>query len=539
MRLLLPISASVLFCLSAVSVAEAEDEDAPAPANVEIHEVVDRYVDEQLKAAAITPALQADDANLLRRTMLDLVGRAPTSAEATAFMASDETGKREFTVDRLIASSSFARHQANELNTMLMQGGSGDLLKYLGPATAENRPWNKMFRDLLAADPESGADQFLKSRVKDLDRLANDTSVIFFGVNVSCAQCHDHPLVTEWTQSHFFGMKSFFSRTFENGDFLGERDYGLVKFQTTEGEEQVAPLMFLTGTVLEEPESSEPTDEQKKEEKKQLEELKKNKQPPPAPSFSRREQLASVALEEDENIYFSRSIVNRIWYRLFGRGLVAPVDQMHPENPASHPELLAWLARDLVEHDYDLQRLIRGLVLSNAYSRSSRWDGDDSPSPELFAVAMVRPLTPAQYATSLRIASMNPSWFPEELTGEEFEKRIEQVENSARGFARMIEQPSEDFQVSVTEALLFNNNQRITSEFLRDAGDSLVGKLKTIEDPKQVVDIAVRNVFARPASDDEARVLVEYLSQYKENRLIAAQQLVWALMTTNEVRFNY
>jgi hypothetical protein len=334
-------------------------------------------------------------------------------------------------------------------------------------------------------------------------------------------------------------MKSFFSRTFENGDFLGERDYGLVKFQTTGGEEKVAPLMFLTGTVLAEPATTEPSDEQKREEKKRLEELKKNKQPPPAPSFSRREQLARIALENNENVYFSRSIVNRIWYRLFGRGLVAPVDQMHPENPASHPELLDWLARDLVQHNYDLRRLIRGLVLSKAYSRSSRWDGDGDPAPELFAVAAIRPLTPAQYATSLRLASMSPSWFPEPPAGAEFEQRIEQVENSARGFAGMIEPPSEGFQVSVAEALLFNNNQRISSEFLRDAGDSLVGTLKTIDDPQTLVDAAVWNVFARPATAEETQLLTDYLSQYRENRVIAAQQLVWALLTTNEVRFNY
>lgn len=536
MRLTFRIVATVLCVLGTTASVQADVELAPADA--EIHEIVDHYINLRLKAAGVTPAPQADDANLLRRTTLDLVGRVPTADEARQFIASTDTDKRAAMVARLIASPAFPRHHANELNTMLMQG-NGDLLKYLRPAVTENRPWDRIFRELLAADPETGADQFLKSRVKDLDRLANDTSVIFFGVNVSCAQCHDHPLVSEWTQSHFFGMKSFFSRTFDNGDFLGERDYGLVKFQTTGGEEKVAPLMFLTGTVLEEPDASEPSNEQKKAEKEQLEELKKNKQPPPAPSFSRREQLASIALDDDENIYFSRAIVNRVWSRLFGRGLVAPVDQMHPENPASHPELLDWLARDLVGHDYDLRRLIRGLVLSNAYSRSSRWAGDGNPSPELFAVAAIRPLTPAQYATSLRLASMSPAWFPEPAASDDFEKRIEQVENSARGFAGTIDQPGEDFQVSVAEALLFNNNQRITSEFLRDSGDSLVGKLKTIEAPEQVIEEAVWNVFARPVTVDESRVLTEYLSQYKENPTIAAQQLVWALLTTNEVRFNY
>lgn len=528
----------IVCCLLGMTLPVSAD-SSPERANQEIHEIVDHFIDLRLNAVGVAPAPQADEANLLRRTMLDLVGRIPTAEEAKQFIASTDVNKRVAMVDRLITSPGFPRHHANELNAMLMPSGSGDLLKYLRPAAADNRPWDQVFRELLAADAESGADQFLKSRVKDLDRLANDTSVIFFGVNVSCAQCHDHPLVSEWTQSHFFGMKSFFNRTYENGDFLGERDYGLVKFQTTDGEEKVAPLMFLTGTVLAEPDAVEPSDEEKKEEKNQLEELKKNKQPPPAPSFSRRAQLASVALEEDEDIYFSRSIVNRVWYRLFGRGLVAPVDQMHPENPASHPELLDWLARDLVKHDYDLRRLIRGLVLSDAYSRSSRWEGASDPAPDLFAVATIRPLTPAQYATSLRLASMSPTWFPADTTSEDFEKRIEQVENSASGFARMIDPPSEGFQVSVTEALLFNNNQRISSEFLRDGGDSLVGMLKSIEDPNQLVDVAVWNVFARPTTVDEAEVLGEYLKQYQDNRLIAAQQLVWALLTTNEVRFNY
>jgi hypothetical protein len=280
------------------------------------------------------------------------------------------------------------------------------------------------------------------------------------------------------------------------------------------------------------------TDDEKKREKELLEKLKKEKQPPPAPAFSRRALLSDVALREEERGYFARSIVNRVWARLFGRGLVAPVDQMHPENPASHPELLQWLANDLVAHGYDLPRLIRGLVLSKAYSVSSRWPSEEHPAPELFAVARLRPLTPLQYATSLRLASMSPTWFPEDIGSAEFASRIEQVENSARGFASLIEQPADNFQVSVTEALLFNNSSRINTEFLRDAGDTLVGNLKGMEDPRAMVEAAVWNVLARPAAS-EADALLSHLQQYQENRVIAAQQLVWALLTTNEARFNY
>ena len=79
------------------------------------------------------------------------------------------------------------------------------------------------------------AAEFLRRRVKDLDRLTTDVSATFFGVNISCAQCHDHPLVDDWKQDHFYGMKAFLDRTFENGEFLGERGYGAVTFKTTEG----------------------------------------------------------------------------------------------------------------------------------------------------------------------------------------------------------------------------------------------------------------------------------------------------------------
>src|SRR5215210_7426775 len=105
-------------------------------------------------------------------------------------------------------------------------------------------------------------------------------------------------------------------------------------------------MMFLTGRVIDEPPGNEPSKE----------ELKQEKVPPPRPAFSARAQLVEVALRPGERDYFARSIVNRTWHRLFGRGLVLPLDQMHEANAPTHPELLQWLARDTVEHGYDLRR---------------------------------------------------------------------------------------------------------------------------------------------------------------------------------------
>lgn len=506
------------------------------------HEVIDHYINERLAAEGIVASSITEDANLLRRTLLDLVGRIPTAVEVQAYTADSRPEKRAELVDQLIESPAFVRHQANEFDAFLMEGTGRSIRDYLRRAFSERLAWDQIFRDLLVLGetPEASRPElnYMKARIRDLDKLTNDVSVMFFGVNVSCAQCHDHPLVSEWTQSHFFGMKSFFSRTFENGDYLAERDYGLVQFKTTAGEEKRAQLMFLSGAVVEEPEAVEPNDEAKKLEKQKLDELKNNKQPPPAPNFSRRATLARFTTQAPDNQYFSQAIVNRVWYQYFGYGLVSPLDQMHPENSPNHPELLAWLARDLVDHQYDLRRLIRSIVLSDAYARSSSWDAGDRPFPSLFAVANVRPMTPAQYATSLRLASMNPDRFQKVAT-DQWNGLIEGIENQARGLANHFEQPREGFQVSVTEALLLSNNEQVTRELLRDADDSLIGKLKTLDDATEVINTAVWNAWSRNPTPDELELLREFYQSRQGDRVKACQQLVWVLLTASELRFNY
>ena len=523
------------------------------PPDHSIENAIDHYIDSRLQSESVTPAPPANDATLIRRTMLDLVGRGATTTEAREFVGSGEPQKRQDLVDRLIDSKAFARYQAVEFDTLLMHDSGGSLRDYLETAFVERRGWDRMFREMLvgsdaagAASPEtkparkSSPDQFVLTRVGDLDKLTNETSVLFFGVNVSCAQCHDHPIVPGWTQNHFFGMKSFFNRTFENGGFLGEREYGEVTYKTTGGESRDASLMFLTGEVIDEPEQRKPTGKELKAEKKRLEELKKKKQPPPAPAYSRRAQLVDTALHPDQRHYFARAIINKLWRRMFGYGFVMPVDQMHPENPPSHPELLEWLARDLVSHDYDLTRLIRGLVLSNAYARGSRWETKQSvPLPDLFAVARIRPLTPIQYATSLRLSSMNPDLFAAAVDPQERQKRLESVYQAARGFSSLIEQPGEDFQIGATEALLLSNSERVEKEFLRDSNDSLVNKLTTIDDRSKLIETAVWSVYGRAPDEEEQKLLEQFLAQREAEPDNACRQLVWALLTSSPSRFNY
>jgi hypothetical protein len=249
-----------------------------------------------------------------------------------------------------------------------------------------------------------------------------------------------------------------------------------------------------------------------------------------------------VALKpENAERFFAPAIVNRVWYRLLGYGLVSPVDQMHSENPPSHPELLAWLARDLQSHDYDLKRLVRGIVMSETYARSTRWEDGARPDPSLFAVLQPRVLTPRQYAISLRLASSNPDAYPADATQrEDWARQIDALERSAAGFASLIEVPrGEDFQISVTEALLFSNSDRVEREFLRDGSDTLVGKLKTLAQPGEQVETAFWAILSRPPDEEERKLFVEYLEARRDRPVEGLQQVVWILLAGTEFRFNH
>jgi hypothetical protein len=535
----------VTLLLLAPAASVANDPAPGLPADRAIEQAVDHHLDAAIKKARARPAPSADDATLLRRLTLDLAGRVPTLAEAAAYLADTDPLKKTRLVDRLLAAPAYARHQANEFTALLQveqPGRKGPkktaLRDYLQGAFAENRSWDLIFRELLLPDgagAKPGADEFLKGRVKDHNKLTIDVSTMFFGVNVSCAQCHDHPHVPAWTQDHFYGMKSFFARTIDNGGTLAERDFGSVKYLPNKGQEKVAPVMFLTGKSLDVPGLKEPTKEEKQREQERINVAKKTKKAAAPPTFSLRARFVETALEPANRDFFARNAVNRTVYRLFGRGLVMPLDQMHTANPASHPELMAWLARDLATHGYDLRRLVRGLALSSAYARASRYEGD-APVEKLLAVALLRPLTPAQMALSLKVATLDPESLPRDAA--ELEKRLLTIEKAAERLAALFPQPGERFQVGVAEAMLFANNEGLQKELLEGPG-TLPARMLQLPELEQRADLAVRTVLSRAPRPEELSALTNYLRQRQDRPAAAAQQIVWALLTSAEFRFNH
>ena len=542
--------AIVLLTLAVVVVPErANAVDDLLPPETEIVTAINHYVSAQLTKNGVTPVAPADEATLLRRTTLDLAGRIPYSAERDWFLSLPDVDRRRMLVERLMQSPDFNFHHRNWLDESLLpnQPYNDEFRNYLLTAVQGRRSWDLIFRELMKASvadgPEKGADQFLKSRVRDLDDLTNDTAILFFGVNISCAKCHDHPLVTDWKQDHFYGMQTFFQRTYQTRKVsaLAERPFGEVKFTTTSGEEKKATFMFLTGDRV-----ADRTPEFAAEERKSLEErIRKLEQEDVeaeifVPEFRPRDELVEIALRDSKDRFFARNIVNRLWARLLGTGLVDPLDQMHSGNPPSHPELLDWLAKDLVNHDYDLRRLIQGIALSDAYSRSSEWaQPSELPAASLFAVAKTRPLTPRQLAVSLHVSVRNPQLWPAIDATEEWIKHRTELENLANGWVREFEQPADNFQVAVDEALFFSNSPRVQNDMLIDSDDRLLGVLKMQENQNQAIEVLWLTVLGRSPQVEEIASANNWLDRIPEKKNESRTQLLWALLAGPEFRFNH
>lgn len=499
----------LVICLTAyfpISGAQADDASAVA---VKIDQILKLHWQKN----NVTPAAHCDDATFLRRTTLDLAGRIPTTKELDDFLADKSNDKRQKHIAKLITSPDFALHFGNVLDNLIQGSYSGNdaFVRYLRDSLREKKSWSVTFREMMIGpwkDKTSAANRFLDKRARNVEALTSDTARVFFGVDISCAKCHDHPLVPDWKQDHFYGMMSFFNRTTGGKGKVGEKNSGEVKFLKA-GKETTAKMMFLSGRVIDEP-------------------VKKEK----GKSYSRREQLVQVALDQQK--FFSRAMVNRLWDYFFGRGLVHPIDQMHSGNEPAVPGLLEALAEDFAKSDYDLHRLITGIVSSRAYQLSSRWARGEIPDDDTFAVARLRPLNPNQFAFSLMLATGTsdlgaPSKWAEKYVA---------IEKDANALEKFLDPRLSEHQSTSREALFLSNHPE-AQKLIQAEGENLVARLCRMEKTNQIVSTAFRTVLSRSPDKGELTQLVKWINDQKQTKQETCGQLVWALFTSAEFRFNH
>lgn len=524
-----------------------------------VSKIIDDEIAATLAVKKITAAPQATDVELLRRIYLDVLGRIPTADEATKFLEDNRSDKHHRLIDELLAHEempAYWRMVFDEwFNGKLPERNINEgFLAYLEQAIQTNKPWNTIAREMLHPDPadeqQRQASYFLAVRLQGgdnaakTDAMTSGVSTVFFGVQLQCAKCHDHPFVDQWKQDNYYGLAAFLGRTqtakVGNTTVLKERADGEVTFVTTEQEEKTAKLMFLDGRVFEEPKRPEDRNKWYTKGKNGL---------PDEPYFSRRAILADYALTADSPL-FKRAIVNRIWKQLMGRGLVEPVDQMHEANPASHPKLLSRLADDFANHEFDLRRLVAGILHSDAYSRSSRWTGNGGrPNDSTYATAILKPLTPDQLAISVGVATGHFDSMRARLEREKEKRKIDKItprvvrafyarDNEVRQFASRFQTGGDAFEANAGQALFLSYNS-LMKKRLQPSGGYLIERISKHTDNAAAVNQAFLTVLSRPPTIDELHRSVEYLSASEPPRPQLCSELVWALICSGEFRFNH
>lgn len=501
------------------------------------------------------PAVAAStDAEFLRRIYLDLLGTIPTAQETRVFFRDTSPSKRTRLIDQLLAKPEHARHMSHVVDVLLMDRRPDHRVPgtewraYLHKAFVENRPWDQLIREILStdgSDPKTRpAAKFLLDRDGEVNQITRDVSRLFFGRNLQCAQCHDHPLVSDYKQEHYYGLAAFFNRTtlFPNAEdakgILAEKADGEVSFQDVFDKAKKVKttkprLISLTAI-------NEPTLEKGKEYK-----VPPKKGEKPQPVFSRREQLAPILTSKD-NQAFARATVNRFWAMFMGRGLIHPLDLDNSENPPSHPAILELLTKEFIAHRYNLRWLIRELTLSQTYQRSSEVPSQlKEIDPSKWVVAPLKPLSPEQLA----FAMMQATGFTDAeraIQGAKctedsiYAKLIPQVPSFVSTFGNRPGEPEGQSFLATLEQSLFLKNGSLLRSWLSSRNGNLMDRLTRLKDDAQLVDELFLSILTRlPCPEERTEVTKMLQTTPVTQRQYTLSELAWSLLTSVEFRFNH
>ncbi len=356
----------------------------------------------------ITPPPVVDDARFLRRVYLDVVGVPPDVEEARAFLADRSADKRDRLVDRLLDDERWADHRVSYWQEVLAENPSmlkptlnntGPFRYYVYEALRDDKPMDRLVTELImlrGSEREGGSAGFGLAADNDAPFAAKGHVVAsaFLGIELQCARCHDSPFHTT-LQRDLYSLAALFERkavtvpkssTVPAAFFANKGRESLIKVTLKPGEsiKPAWPFAETTGCA----------------DGPEIDALMQSPDDP-------RERLAAL-ITAPQNTRFARVMVNRVWRRLIGAGFVEPVQDWEGSEP-SHPELLDWLAREFVAHDYDLKHLARLILTSRVYQRAATgWNLKAAPAQRYFAAPERRRLTAEQVVDSLFAASGKP-----------------------------------------------------------------------------------------------------------------------------------
>jgi hypothetical protein len=500
--------------------------------------VVDEHTSNKWRQLGLVPSEVCSDEQLIRRLYLDLTGTLPTPAQVNAFVEDNDAKKRDKLVDTLLDSPEYSYYFANKWADILRVKRRGEpgrakgtfaFHDWIRQAVANDKPYDEFARDILTAtgDEVTNPPTVWYKELQQPEQFVDDTAQVFLGLRLACAQCHHHPY-EKWSQDDYWGIAAYFGRLNRKniqmpGEQQGQQGQRLAIFTRSAGNvvnkktQQPAVMRPLDG----EPVKVGPEDDPR--------------------------QALVDWMTDPKNPFFARAVANRYWAHFFGKGIVDPLDDMRITNPPSNPELLDALAKNLIDNKYSLKALVKTIVKSRTYQLSAVPNEFNQHDKQNYA-----------------------RYYPRRMSAEVLFDAVCQVTDSPTLFAglpqdrfapkRAIMLPDESFQSYFLD--VFGRPQRISAcecERVSEANlaqalhllnsDEVQGKLsragaraeQMVKDPRpdaEKVDELFQWTFAHKPTSGQREIALAHIAKHAQNKKIAYENILWALINTKEFVFN-
>lgn len=477
---------------------------------------VDDQIGQVLQQMHLSPAPTAAPAVWLRRVTLDLCGRLPTITEQQRFLKAPDDDARRQVVDTLLQENEFVNLWTQRFarilrlhslpNDRIALQTSRDWLK---DCIRQDRGFDAVMHDIVTATGDShqnGAAGFSRM-VPDARVHAELVGSAFAGIQIGCANCHDHPL-DRWKQDDYHGLAAIFARL-QRGQVVELADRGFVTNVRT-GDPAIPRI----------PGERDLTQ-----------------------SGDHRAAVSNWLLQAPEHL-LARNLVNRVWAFLFGRGLVDPVDNLSQTNPASHPRLLQELAEGFASNGYRLKNLLRTLVLTKTYARQTALDSNSTARISFYAARQTRPLEPAVFLNCVAAVTGVGFDFPQHETSDPLQiidplTPAPALDAIGRCQGAEICDATSGGSADSLAIVLHRLNGELINSRLRDPTGRLQTRLREQADTAQIVAEFLQLALCRPVTGSELDYWnTQLLADSAMQRQELLEDFVWSLLNSRSFREN-
>jgi hypothetical protein len=494
------------------------------PSPVE-HNYIDKHVNNRLRQWQIAPSDLATDAEFLRRAYLDALGILPTPNEVRAFLKDADPKKRDRLIDQLLERPEFADywtlHWADvfRVNERYMDPPAlAAFHTWIRQQVAADRPLDEFARQMLVSvgDSKKVAPANFYRTMANSEEAAETVSQLFLGVRIGCAKCHNHPF-EKWTQEDYYGLSAVFAQ---------------VNLKLVERAPRPFTLKLNMAAKVVHPRTS----------------AEMGPRAPggvpltPGPDGDRRKPFAAWLTTAD-NPFFAKTLANRIWFHVMGRGIVNPVDDFRDSNPPVNDELLEAITQDFVKNGFRLKPLVRSTMQSRTYQLSARPNAFNKDDTLYFSRAEVRMLTAEQLLDALSAFT----GVPEEFAGMPAGTRATQLVGlkSDNAFLKTFNRPARilacecerENSANLSQALQMISSRLVQEKLSSDKG-RIAALVKAGKSDEAILEEMYLAALSRLPSTRERQALLTEAAQAADRREFF-EDLGWSLVNSKEFQFRH